>query len=151
MVLRFESVSDWKGSSDSSSYWQLHTGGNESSFRRPQVIKSTAGCTDYLLVADDGCMASAIQEWLDQGERLYQAALQEYHTIASQLDAMEQQLAAKQAEVNQIAAIIGKPTIDEARKMTAQIVAAPMIEERLTPMGNSNANIARALAGRFGR
>lgn len=97
-------------------------------------------------------MPSAVEQWLQQGEMLYQAALQEYQAIAAKLDTMEQQLVAKQAEVNQIAAIIGKPAVEGGRRAVAQVVASPVIEERLPSVpGNSNANIARALAGRFGR
>ncbi|HZL36470.1 MAG TPA: hypothetical protein VFC78_14220 [Tepidisphaeraceae bacterium] len=101
-------------------------------------------------------MSSSLQEWLDQGELLYQNALREFHALESQLDAVGQQLSARQAEVNQIAAIIGKPKVEAARAaptpVITSIAAAPVIEERLcAPTFTNNANIARALAGRFGR
>ena len=107
-------------------------------------------------------MAGNFQEWLQQGEGLYQAALNEYRAIEAQLDELESKLVAKQAEVNQIAQIIGKPQVEGTRRLSAQLTPAPMHEEvveRMTvpaisgaPQPNSsNATIARALTGRFGR
>lgn len=108
-------------------------------------------------------VANPLQSWLSQGEQLYASALNEYRALEAQLDDLEQKLAAKQEEVNQIAAIINKPPVDSARRlpstMTADIIDAPA--ERLpipvapgphgTPNKSSNATIARALTGKFGR
>ena len=65
---------------------------------------------------------------------------------------LEQQLAAKKAEVNQIAQVIGKPMVEGGRRLSAQLVTTEIIQapER-TPTPGSNANIARALTGKFGR
>ena len=109
-------------------------------------------------------MAGNFQEWLQQGEALYQAALKEYRAIEAQLDDLESKLVAKQAEVNQIAQVIGKPPVEANRRhVTAShssghsivpasggidIIDAP--SER-TPTAGSNASIARALTGKFGR
>jgi hypothetical protein len=92
------------------------------------------------------------QEWLQQGDALYQAALKEYHTIEAQLADLESRLVAKQAEVNQIASVIGKPPIEGTRRLSAQLVATEVIDvpERSQSAG-SNASIARALTGKFGR
>jgi hypothetical protein len=49
------------------------------------------------------------------------------------------------AEVNQIAQVIGKPPAETSRRLSAQL-----IEERTTPPG-ATTHIARALAGKFGR
>ena len=100
-------------------------------------------------------MASAFQEWLQQGENLYNAALREFHDIEQQISELEARLAEKQSEVNQIAQVIGKPTIEGNRRLSAQLVNAevvdlvPAAERPHTP--GSNANIARALTGKFGR
>ena len=99
-------------------------------------------------------MAGNFQEWLNQGEALYQAALKEYHAIEAQLDDLESRLVAKQAEVNQIAQVIGKPPVEGTRRLSAQLVAAEVIDapERGAPTAaGSNASIARALTGKFGR
>ena len=98
-------------------------------------------------------MAGNFQEWLKQGEDLYQAALKDYHAIEQQLDELESRLVAKQAEVNQIAQVIGKPLVEGSRRLSAQLVSAEVIDlpaER-APAPGSNANIARALTGKFGR
>ncbi len=97
-------------------------------------------------------MAGNFQEWLQQGDSLYQAALKEYHSIEAQLDDLESKLVAKQAEVNQIAQVIGKPPVEGTRRLSAQLVAAEVIDmpaERQS--AGSNASIARALTGKFGR
>ena len=99
-------------------------------------------------------MAANFQEWLQQGEALYQAALKEYHSIEAQLDDLEARLVAKQAEVNQIAQVIGRPPVEGNRRLGGggQIVPADVIDvpgERQP--SNSNASIARALTGKFGR
>lgn len=97
-------------------------------------------------------MASSFQDWLQQGEQLYDTALREYHDIERQLAELEAQLGAKQNEVNQIAQVIGKPMVEGNRRLSAQLVTADIIEapDRV-PTPGANANIARALTGKFGR
>lgn len=106
-------------------------------------------------------MAGSFNEWLSQGESLYQAALKDYHTIEAQLDDLESKLVAKQAEVNQIAQVIGKPPVEASRRLggggqmvpasaagNIDIIDAPSDRG---PTAGSNASIARALTGKFGR
>ncbi|HEX8911767.1 MAG TPA: hypothetical protein VF796_05365 [Humisphaera sp.] len=106
---------------------------------------------------------NTLQSWLSQGEQLYSAALAEFHALEAQLDELEQKLAAKQAEVNQIAQIINKPPVEQRRHngvIQAEVMDEPTpAAHRLpipaamaTPQTNSaNATIARALTGKFGR
>lgn len=89
-------------------------------------------------------MSKTFHEWLTEGERLYETAMQEFQSIEQQLDELEQRLAAKQNEVNQIAQMIGKPPVEAGRRLSAQIVEHD-------PRGNSPSSpaaIARALTGR---
>ena len=98
-------------------------------------------------------MANSFQEWLQQGENLYNSAMREYHDIEHQLSELEARLVEKQNEVNQIAQVIGKPLVEGSRRLSAQLVTAELVEvsaER-APTPGSNANIARALTGKFGR
>jgi hypothetical protein len=95
-------------------------------------------------------VASSFQEWLQQGENLYNSALREYHDIERQLAELEGKLAEKQNEVNQVAQIIGKPLVEGNRRLSAQLTEIVEVPERTPPTG-SNANIARALTGKFGR
>lgn len=98
-------------------------------------------------------MAASFQEWLQQGENLYNSALREYHDIEQQLSELEARLVEKQGEVNQIAQVIGKPLVEGGRRLSAQLVSAEVVDlpaERSGTPG-SNANIARALTGKFGR
>lgn len=93
----------------------------------------------------------SFQDWLREGEQLYDGALSEYRRIEAQLDELEKQLAAKQAEVNQIAAIIGKEPVEGNRRLTAQIVdshqgGGSAGGPNASP--NSAAAIARAITGR---
>jgi ferritin-like metal-binding protein YciE len=98
-------------------------------------------------------VAENIQEWLQQGENLYQAALRDYHALEAQLIELETKLVAKQAEVNQIAQMIGKTPVEPTRRQNTQLAAPEIIDlpERAPGGVGSNANIARALTGKFGR
>ncbi len=97
-------------------------------------------------------MSNSFQDWLQQGEALYSTALNEFHAIEAELDELEQKLVAKQAEVNQIAQVIGKPPVEGNRRLSAELVSAEIVDipERMQP-SSSNATIARALTGKFGR
>jgi hypothetical protein len=94
-------------------------------------------------------VSKSFQDWLKEGEMLYDGALSEYRRIEAQLDELEKQLASKQAEVNQIAAIIGKEPVEGNRRLTAQIVE-PSAHGGGGGGGspNSAAAIARAITGR---
>ena len=98
-------------------------------------------------------MSQAFQEWLRQGEALYATALKEFRDIEARLDELEAALAAKQAEVNQIAQVIGKAPVESARRPTTELAASKVVDDlghaAATP--SSNATIARALTGKFGR
>ncbi len=89
-------------------------------------------------------MTKSLSDWLQEGESLYEAALAEYQQLESQLDELESRLAAKRAEVNQIAQVVGKPAIENNRRLTAQLVDD--VGPQSVP--NSPATIARALTGR---
>ena len=97
-------------------------------------------------------VGTSLQAWLQQGEHLYNTALREYHDLERQIADLETRLAEKQTEVNQIAQVIGKPVVEGNRRLSAQLVSAEIVEapER-TPTPGANANIARALTGKFGR
>ena len=105
---------------------------------------------------------SNLQSWLHQGEQLYQTALNEFRAIETQLDELEAKLAAKQQEVNQIAQVIGKPPVDSGRRGVvaaasssangSHVIQAEIIDEPVRQStSSSNASIARALTGKFGR
>jgi hypothetical protein len=89
-------------------------------------------------------VTKSLHEWLQEGESLYNAALQEYQNIESQLDELEAKLAAKKAELNQIAQVVGKPPVESSRRLTAQLVE----DHGPNSVPNSPATIARALTGR---
>jgi hypothetical protein len=83
----------------------------------------------------------SLREWIAEGEALYNSAMSDYRTLEAQLEQLEQQLLAKRAEVNQIASVIGKPPVETAKRVSAQIVEAESIP---TVMGT----VTRALTGR---
>ena len=72
-------------------------------------------------------MANSFQEWLQQGEDLYNAAIRDYHDIEQQLSELEARLVEKQNEVNQIAQVIGKPLVEGSRRLSAQLVTTDII------------------------
>jgi hypothetical protein len=90
-------------------------------------------------------VTKSLQEWLNEGESLYSAALQEYQSLEAQLEDLESKLAAKKAELNQIAQVVGKPPVESARR----VVTAELVEAHgPNSVPNSPATIARALTGR---
>ena len=88
--------------------------------------------------------SKSFKDWLNEGENLYNAAMREYQAIEQQLEQLEQQLTAKRAEVNQIAAVIGKPPVESSRRPAVEIIDA----HGPNSVPNSPATIARALTGR---
>ena len=89
-------------------------------------------------------MSKSLNDWLKEGEQLYNEAMSEYQSIEAQLDELEVKLAAKKNELNQIAQVIGKPPVEGQRRLTAQLVD----EQGPNSVPNSPATIARALTGR---
>ena len=89
-------------------------------------------------------MTKSLQEWLHEGEALYESALAEYQALEGQLDELEARLAAKREEVNQIAQVVGKPPVEPTRRLAAELVDATGPNS----VPNSPATIARALTGR---
>lgn len=95
----------------------------------------------------------SFQQWLQHGEMLYQAALQEYHALETQLEDLERRLATKQSELHQISQMMSKPPVEGNRRVTAQLVTPPMQNdaERNGPSITNNSTIARALTGKVVR
>lgn len=98
-------------------------------------------------------MAKSIDEWLKEGEGLYDAAMGEFRQLEEQIAALKQQRNAKRAEVNQLARVIGKPVIEASPSSATQPNAdgQPVVEviEPGAPgsVPNTRSSIARALAG----
>lgn len=103
--------------------------------------------------------AKSINDWLAEGEQLFDASLNEYHDLASQIAELEDRLNQKFTEVNRLAQIIGKSPVEPRKVVTAQLVAngsAPNGENGhagpavagAPGLPNSPASIARALQGR---
>jgi len=89
-------------------------------------------------------VTKSFKDWLGEGEQLYNSTLAEFQQLENQLVELEQRLAAKKAEVNQIAQVIGKPPVESSRRLSAELVDA----NHPSNVPNSPATIARALTGR---
>jgi len=90
-------------------------------------------------------VSKSLQDWLSEGEQLYNAAMHEFQQLETQLEELETKLAAKKAEVNQIAQVVGKPPVESTRK----VLTAELVEPHgPNSVPNSPATIARALTGR---
>jgi hypothetical protein len=72
----------------------------------------------------DESSAKIVQQWLAQGETIYAGLVKECQTLEQQLEEIETRLASKQAEVNQVAQIIGKPLVEGNRRLSAQLVTS---------------------------
>ena len=96
---------------------------------------------------------TSFQAWLQQGEQLYSTALNEFHAMEAQIEELQAKLAAKMDEVNRIAQMIGRPSVEGGRRGSVDLVPAQIIDDVQPRTGtpNSNATIARALTGKFGR
>ena len=79
--------------------------------------------------------AKIVQQWLSQGETIYSGLVKECQALEAQLEDIETRLAAKQAEVNQVAAIIGKPTVEGNRRLSAQLVTRYEQDTQSPPPG----------------
>jgi len=93
-------------------------------------------------------MAKSIQDWINEGEELHSAAEKELHDLETQIAELEQKRAAKVAEVNQIAGIIGKPPAGGGHDVTRRVTAHVVDDHPLSGVPNSSATIARALTGK---
>ena len=87
-------------------------------------------------------------EWLNEGEQLYSLAVDEFKAIEAQINDLELQLTAKKSEVNQIAQIIGKPVVENARRVTAEVVEASQMPISSVGAAIPIGRLARALTGR---
>jgi hypothetical protein len=77
-----------------------------------------------ILPAPEDSSAKIVQQWLAQGEAIYSGLVKECQALESQLEELETKLAGKQAEVNQVANIIGKPLVEGNRRLSAQLVTS---------------------------
>lgn len=89
-------------------------------------------------------MNKTLKDWLSEGSSLYDQALREYQELETQIEQLEQKLAVKKDEVNQIAQVIGKNPVESSRRLTAQLID----DHGQGSVANSPATIARALTGR---
>lgn len=84
------------------------------------------------------------KDWLSEGDQLYQTALSEFQALEAQIEDLEQKLAIKKDELNQIAGVIGKPPVESSRRLSAELID----HHTSGSVPNSPATIARALTGR---
>ncbi len=89
-------------------------------------------------------MAKSLHEWLQEGESLYNEAMRQFQDLENQLEDLEARLNAKRDEVNQIAAVIGRPTVESKRRASVQIIDA----QAPGSIPASRDTIAKALTGR---
>jgi hypothetical protein len=93
-------------------------------------------------------VSKSFREWLAEGEQLYAAAMSEVRAIETQLEALDQHLATKRAEANEIARVVGKPPVESSRRLTAQLMEPGQAGHPGTPPAMPVGNVARALTGR---
>ncbi|MFI5378135.1 MAG: hypothetical protein ACHRHE_02405 [Tepidisphaerales bacterium] len=95
----------------------------------------------------------SFKEWLGEGEQIYAQTMSEYEELETQLADLQQRLAQKKAEVNEIASVIGKPAVsrpEPARVERVSGAATPQFMDRDTPgsVPASRQTIAKVLAGK---
>ena len=87
-------------------------------------------------------MNKSFQDWVAEGEAIYNSAMSEYQSLESQIEQMEMQLTEKKAEVNHIAQMLGKPPVEGSKRLTAQLI------DRDLPPAGTIGSVTRALTGR---
>ncbi len=90
-------------------------------------------------------MGKSFQDWLKEGEDLYNGAMSEYKALEQQLAELQEKLAAKKMEVNQIAHVIGQSPI-ETPAVAKDESAVEVVEHGHAAPYTRN-TIARALTG----
>lgn len=85
--------------------------------------------------------ANTYRNWLSESELLYSRSLTEYQDLEGQLEQLEQQLATKKVELNQIGQALSKPLIESNRRISAQLVDGPPSATVVSP-------VTRVLNGR---
>jgi len=92
-------------------------------------------------------MAKSLSEWLQEGQQLYDAAVEEYRQLEEQAHDIQEKLAAKRLEVNQIAKVVNKPSVDESRSGASSggVDVVDPAAPGSTPFTRNS--IARALTG----
>ena len=95
-------------------------------------------------------MAKHLDEWLQEGTLLYEVAVEDYRKLEEQALQIQERLAAKRQEVNQIAKVISKPPVEEPHVGPAGSTYPPVDvvdpnQPGATPYTRNS--IARALTG----
>lgn len=70
----------------------------------------------------EASIASSFKQWLAQGEELYGVLARQYQAMEAQLIELESRLADKQAEIEQVARLLGKQAPQLNRRLSAQLV-----------------------------
>lgn len=76
-------------------------------------------------------MDSVIVAWIRRGEAIYAAAVEDYRLLEAQLNELQEQMLAKQEEVEKIARLICRPDPQDelAAPDNRQIVVASLVED----------------------
>jgi hypothetical protein len=96
----------------------------EGKIERPSSRDQTEKIMSSVPVPVEQSSARIVQQWLSQGETIYAGLVKECQALEAQLEDLETRLAAKHAEVNQVAQIIGKPPVEGNRRLSAQLVTS---------------------------
>ena len=88
-------------------------------------------------------VSKSFRDWLTQGEAIYNAALEEYRLLESQIQDLESRMIEKRNEVNQFSQMIGKPPVQSPERLAAEIV-----DRDVPPPNIPFGTVTRALTGR---
>ena len=109
-------------------------------------------------------MSKSINDWLAEGEGLYDGALAEYKELEAQRSELKKRMEEKMEQVNRIAVVIGKPQIElrsrsssssssssssgSGSPISATVIDSRTSQQKPVTMMNTANTIARALQGR---
>lgn len=91
-------------------------------------------------------MPKSINDWLAEGASLYDNAVGEYRELESRLAELEAQLAGKLNEVNKLATVIQKPTLESRNKGGVTIIDRPPPERAPSPDRSSSDRTSKVVA-----
>jgi len=78
-------------------------------------------------------MMKSVKDWLTEGESLYSTLVEEFQSVRQQMTELEQTLATKKLEVDQLAQVIARAGFDRPRRMAELNDTTTRVADALRP------------------
>ena len=88
-------------------------------------------------------MAKSLADWLQEGDEVYQATVEEYRQLEEQLRELATRWRTKKAEIDKLAGILGKPPLPEEHGAEHGAEEHTAERPRIMPRANLNGPAVR--------